>query len=129
MMDTEPFQEYEFSDPALERAAEEMGVSLATLIFISDALQYTPNYCGEEPYDVSNSRHCSAQEFCRAFICFAKDIFDAEYISALRMMNLDTSEKLGRLVYELIDRNLLQRQETDLLSDFDGQFDLSNGHL
>jgi uncharacterized repeat protein (TIGR04138 family) len=123
-MDSDVF-EYEGPDPALLSAANEMGVPIEALLFISDALLHTPNYCGEEPYDVVNSRPCSAKEFCRAFISFAMDLFGDDYISVLRMWNLDTSEKLGRVVYELIDRRLLEQQEGDLLSDFDGQFDLS----
>jgi uncharacterized repeat protein (TIGR04138 family) len=38
---------------------------------------------------------------------------------ALKLWGLDTSEKLGRVVYGLVDRGYMERQEGDAQSDFD----------
>jgi uncharacterized repeat protein (TIGR04138 family) len=90
-----------------------------------DSLHFAPQYCGDEPGDVdTDARHCTAAEYCRAFVQFAKDSFGPDYISALTLMELDTGEKLGRMVYELIRLGVVQQQEGDSQSDFEGLFDL-----
>jgi uncharacterized repeat protein (TIGR04138 family) len=107
------------------RAASEIGISVEGLEFVCDALRVTPQYRGEEPVDIKGPiRHCTAEEFCSAFVQFAQDTFGSDYRAALQIWNLDTSEKVGRVVYELIGRNLLEREDGDQQSDFDGRFDL-----
>ena len=109
-----------------DRVATEVGVPIEGLEFICDSLRYTPQYYGEEPDDVEGQvRHCGAVEFCGGFVRFAKDTFGGDFVTALKLWGLDTSEKLGRVVYYLIDVNLIERQDGDDQSDFDGQFDLT----
>src|SRR5215218_1042956 len=91
---------------AWNRAAAEIGIPVDGLEFVLDALNFTPQYCGDEPEDAgTQARHCTAEEFCNAFVRFAEDTFGSDYIAALKLWNLDTSEKLGHVVYELIGRN------------------------
>lgn len=106
--------------------ASEMGVPLEALQFVYDALQFAPQYAGEEPDDIdARMRHCSAAEFCEGFLLFAKDTFGrSDYVAILKAWSMSTSEEVGRIVYELVERGLLERQEGDKPSDFDGRFNL-----
>jgi hypothetical protein len=70
--------------------------------------------------------HCSAAEFCAFFVQFAKDQFGDEYVGVLKSWRLDTSEKLGRVIYVLVRRSLYQARYPDRESDFEGQFDFSS---
>jgi hypothetical protein len=62
---------------------------------------------------------------CRSFVRLAEDTFGADYIHVLSSWGLDTSEKLGQVVYFLARWSLVLRQYPDEQSDFDGQFNFS----
>jgi uncharacterized repeat protein (TIGR04138 family) len=105
--------------------AAELGIPFDALRFVWDAIEFAPQYHGHEP---GGGRfavpHLNAAEFCDAFLRYTKDMFGKRWEKELTDWNLDTSDKLGRVVFALIDRGLLQRDEHDRESDFDGQLDL-----
>jgi uncharacterized repeat protein (TIGR04138 family) len=109
-----------------EHVASEVGVPLEALGRLYEALEYAPQYSGEEPGKMGEpTRHCTAAELCQSWLLYAEALYGRhDYAEVLRSWGLSKSEDLGRLVYALIDRGHLAAQEGDRPSDFDGQFDL-----
>ncbi len=107
--------------------AEELDAPLEALEFLFEALQFAPQYAGEEPGDaVAPSRDCSIGELCHGFVRLAQDTYGCDYVDVLMNWDLATSEKLGELVFQLIARGLIERNEGDNQSDFIGRFDLAS---
>jgi uncharacterized repeat protein (TIGR04138 family) len=110
-----------------ERIEASTGVPLDGIRFIYATFNLKRQHASRSP-DVEQrpSSHCTAREFCRSFVQFAEETFGKQYFAALNSWGLNSSEKLGRVVFALVDRNLLWKQDGDLLSDFDGHFDFSD---
>lgn len=109
-----------------KRVASRTGVPLEGLGFIYDAFSFAQKCKAEDLGEADiGTRHCSAAEFCGSFVRLAQEKFGAEYVAALKSWRLDTSEKLGRVIYALVRRSVLKRQYPDCESDFDSQFDFS----
>jgi uncharacterized repeat protein (TIGR04138 family) len=114
-------------DKLWERVVSDLGIPLEGLQFLFDALYFAPQYAGEEPGDVLNeAQPCTAAELCRGILGFAKDTFGGEYAAILRSWGLHTSEKVGSVVYALIERGLMRPNDGDERNNFDRQFDLTN---
>jgi len=109
-----------------DEVASEIGVPVDALAFIYDTLDHACLPRTPVETAVLGVRHRTAQEYCQAFLKLAEDTFGGDYVDVLRSWGLETSENLGRVVYDLIHRNLLRQHEQDLQSDFNGQFDLTN---
>jgi uncharacterized repeat protein (TIGR04138 family) len=109
-----------------KRVSDSTGVPLEGLSFIYDACDFTQQSREHETGGIERRlRHFSAAEFCQSFVRLAQEKFGDESIAALRSWHLDSSEKLGRVIYRLIDHNIMQRRDGDAQSDFGGQFDFS----
>jgi uncharacterized repeat protein (TIGR04138 family) len=110
-----------------QQVSAECGVSIDGLSFMYDAFTFTQQSVANEIGETAIAgRHCTAAQYCDSFIRFAKDKFGEDYVAALSSYGLDTSEKLGQALYLLISRNLFGKQESDLQSDFDDQFNLAS---
>jgi uncharacterized repeat protein (TIGR04138 family) len=102
------------------------GVPLEGLSFTYAAFDFNRERITRESGGVEYpQRHCTGAEFCTAFVQLAKNTFGDDYIAALTSWQLNTSEKLGQIVFALVERKLIGKQEGDLQGDFDGQFDFS----
>jgi uncharacterized repeat protein (TIGR04138 family) len=109
------------------RVSASTGVPLDGLRFVYDVFDFMQQHeTSEASCPEKQKRHCTAAEYCEAFIGLAKEKFGADYVAALFSWNLETSDKLGRLFYALINRNLMGKQDSDHQNDFDGQFDFSS---
>jgi uncharacterized repeat protein (TIGR04138 family) len=105
-----------------QSVAADLGVPVNGLAFIYDAFDYMREKRGQTK---TEPRHCSAADYCDAVVQLAKHIFGEDYVSALKSWGLDTSEKVGCVIFKLVDRGLIDRQESDRESDFHDQFDFS----
>lgn len=104
-----------------------IGVPLEGLSFTYAAFDFNRERVTRESGGVEYpQRHCTAAEFCCAFVQLAKNTFGDDYIAALTSWQLNSSEKLGQIVFALADHNLIGKQDSDLQSDFNGQFDFSD---
>jgi uncharacterized repeat protein (TIGR04138 family) len=106
------------------KLAVETQLSPEAIDFILLALDYVPNYRGEEPGVFVSPQHSHGRDLCRAFVGLAKETYGTDYISKLTEWNLTTSEKLGDAVYRLIQSGGMEADEQDQRSDFDNQFDI-----
>lgn len=109
-----------------ERTSDSIGVPLEGLSFIYAALELSKKRAIAR---VSSNRgelaHCTADEFCGTFLALAKEKLGDDYAAALQSWGLETSKKLGRVIFALVDRNLIQKRASDQQSDFDGLFALT----
>jgi uncharacterized repeat protein (TIGR04138 family) len=106
--------------------AVKSGLHPEAVDFILRALEFVPNYRGEEPADASTPvAHSNAKDYCRAFVGLAKDTFGTEYTQVLSDWGLASSEQLGDAIYRLIECGVMDRNEEDQREDFDGVFDVS----
>lgn len=115
----------EYSEWACKIAVE-AGVSPEAVDFILQAIDYVPNYRGDEPGMPNSPQHSSGADLCRAFVGLAKDMYGAEYIAPLERWGLNTSEKLGRAVYRLVECGVIESHENDQIDEFDSQFNLTS---
>ena len=111
-------------DPRVE---EFMPIALAmdfpvdALVFVIDALRESPQYAGEEPGDVADqSRHCTAAELCHAITRYARDLWGKESTNVLRNMKILRSEDVGRIVFALVDADLIEATSDDQNEHFSG---------
>jgi uncharacterized repeat protein (TIGR04138 family) len=105
------------------------GIPKEIISFLFDAIRYAPNYNSEEPGDAKRpNRRCAIDKLCTAFVGFAEDTFEDEYASVLREWDLDTSEKLGRAVFRLVEVGGIRMTAGEQVSDFNGHFDLTKDY-
>jgi uncharacterized repeat protein (TIGR04138 family) len=111
-----------------KRFASRNDVPLEGLSFLYDTYRHAQESLVDDlDGPMAPRRHCSAAFICRWIVALAKSKFGDEYVAALGSWNLDTSEKVGNVVYALIRRGLMLRKYPDSQSDFDEQFDFSRG--
>jgi len=125
MHDDQPEQEAAGDQISWQELEARAGFPQDAIVFLLEAIQYTPQYHGEEPGDIDQPpRRCSAQELCRAFVLYAKDTYGEEYCEMLQEWGICRSEDLGQLVYKLREIGSIETDEDESLADFDNQFDL-----
>jgi len=105
--------------PDWTRVSFEIGVPPEALAFFYEVVDAVTQSTSNPP-----GTHCTAAEFCSGFLRYAHDRLGSDYRKMLRSWQIHTSEDLGGIVYELIDRGLMQKTESDQQMDFAGQFDL-----
>jgi uncharacterized repeat protein (TIGR04138 family) len=106
--------------------AASIGVPPDALGFTFDTFSYIreqklPNV----GYVALKPQHLTAAEFSAAFVELAKKTIGDEYAAALNSWGVGSSEKLGAVVFALVERKLIGKQDADQQSDFDGHFDFS----
>jgi uncharacterized repeat protein (TIGR04138 family) len=110
--------------------AASIGVPPDALGFTYDTFNYIrrqkfPNVS----YIALAPQHVTAAEFSAAFVELAKQTIGDEYAAALDSWGVETSEKLGAVVFALVERNLIGKQDADQQSDFAGHFDFSGSAM
>jgi uncharacterized repeat protein (TIGR04138 family) len=91
--------------------------------FLHDGLEHTTRLlygrvAPDEP------QHVSGQELCEGLRDLARERWGALAALVLRHWNIHSTRDFGEMVYFLIDLNLMGRQESDRIEDFDACFNL-----
>lgn len=96
--------------------AQEMGCPVGRVLFVlaalSDARKMRQRESGSEAGPLTAKEYCEYLLRCRG----------EDTPSVLRELGLRRSEDVGRIVFRLVTKGLVRRQESDLESDFDGVF-------
>jgi uncharacterized repeat protein (TIGR04138 family) len=69
------------------------------------------------------SLHVSGQQFCLGLRDYALQRYGLLARTVLRRWNIHTTEDFGRIVFALIDANLMRKTDQDTLDDFIGVYD------
>ena len=85
--------------------------------FVMESLDFTIRTAGER-------RHVSASELIDGMCTFAKDRFGLLAHTVLQGWGVRTTADIGKAVYQLVDAELLAKQETDQPTDFNIDCDL-----
>jgi uncharacterized repeat protein (TIGR04138 family) len=68
--------------------------------------------------------HVSGQELCAGAIDLARREFGRMARVVFRVWGINRTDDIGEIVFNLIDANLLSKQDSDQRADFHGLFDL-----
>ena len=93
--------------------------------FVVEALHFTQQRLSRpRPKSVDDeSAHISGQELCIGFREYASKAFGMLAGTVLRNWGIKTTDDVGRIVFELIDRGEMRKTERDRLSDFAHVYD------
>ncbi len=75
---------------------------------------------------LSKPRHVSGQELCNGLRDYALEQFGPMARTVLEYWGISKTEDFGRIVFNLIEANLLKKQDEDTLHDFQNVFDFSH---
>lgn len=84
---------------------------LGGYLFVLNGLEFYLMKIGEK-------RHVTGQEFARGLVEFASSQFGPLAPQVLAYWGIHTTDDLGYIVYNLIDINLMSKQDSDQLGDF-----------
>lgn len=102
--------------------AAELDTSFDALEFLYDALGFTPQYHGAE---ADSFLHSSGGQLCKTLLRYGRDLYGDDLEDQFREWGLPKSEDWGRIVFELVNRGLLEAEESDGPMDFANLFDLN----
>ena len=75
---------------------------------------------------LSKPRHVSGQELCNGLRDYALEQFGPMARTVLEYWGIRKTDDFGRIVFNLIEANLLKKQEEDSLRDFENVFEFSH---
>ncbi len=96
--------------------AQEMGCPTGTVLFVLGVLSDARKKRQRERGD--NAGSMTASEYCEYLLRCRGD----DTLAVLRELGLQRSEDVGRVVFALIEKGVIRRQESDAESDFAGLF-------
>ncbi len=95
--------------------------------FIEEALQYTQKCLHREPMDRApqeERHHVSGPELALGAIEYAKREFGMLAHAVFRQWNVQSTDDIGEIVFNLIEAEILFKNESDSREQFHGLFDL-----
>jgi uncharacterized repeat protein (TIGR04138 family) len=101
--------------------------------FLFEAYNHTQKMVGRSAEPTRESapaeNHVSGQELCAGAIDLARREFGRMARVVFRLWGINQTDDLGEIVFNLIDANLLSKQDSDQRSDFHAVFDLDEALL
>jgi len=97
-------------------AREQEKYDLQAYLFVFQALEFTLKRIGKR-------RHVSGAELLEGIRDFALLNFGAMGEAVFRQWGLESSMDFGRIVFALVEADLMSKTDTDDMSDFSGGFD------
>lgn len=96
--------------------------------FLSEGLQFTSQLVHGKPSDSAEEtpRHVSGQQLCEGLRQLAVQRWGRLAGLVLRRWGLRTTRDFGEMVFRLVERGLLGKQEADRVEDFDDVYDFDD---
>ena len=93
--------------------------------FLFDALRFTQTHLGRAdlPVDEENA-HITGQELLDGLRVYARQQFGLLARMVLAQWDIHTTDDIGRMVYELIERGEMRKTDRDDITDFYDHYDL-----
>lgn len=94
-------------------------------LFVFSALQFTQERLNRTAADVlrEEEAHINGRELCEGFRDLALQKFGMLTTTVLNRWGVHSTEDIGRIVFELIERGEMRKTENDSLDDFDDVYD------
>lgn len=98
--------------------------SLPAYLFIYESLAFTQKDLGRNRANLEASRrHVSGQELVAGIRKYSEELFGPMAPAVFRTWGLNSTQDFGRIVFNLVDSDLLGKTEQDSLDDFTDGFD------
>lgn len=113
-------------DPLRAVAKRDPRYRLDAYTFLYDALDTTVRLMAEARRasgDTADDQHVTGQELLEGMRVHAKRTFGPLAAQVWRSWGVRSTEDWGRIVFNLVDAELLRRQETDTIDDFKDGYD------
>ena len=111
----------------LQEVVKEVGVYPAeAYLFVQEGLTLTVEKAHAEQTDPDASRHVSGRQLCDGLRELAFRRWGRLAGTVLTRWNITTTLDFGRIVFAMVEHDLLQKTEEDTLDDFRNIFDLSS---
>ncbi len=96
--------------------ADELGLPANTISWISYAITALSERKS------SSSRHSNAREVCSALLRDLNEFYSGDIEAGLRNVEISCSEDVGRVVWGLVSKQVIQAEPEDNVSQFNGLF-------
>jgi len=112
---------------SIEQVAAEVGrYPVEAYYFIHEALAHTVQRVHGDPSKLPvGKRHVTGQQLCAGLRDVAIGKWGMLAGTVLRRWNITSTLDFGRIVFALVDNQLMQKQPTDRLEDFADVFDFN----
>jgi len=114
----------------LDILAHQTRYPLDAFLFVQQGLDFTVRRIHGEPRKrrtkQQDSRHVSGQQLCLGLRDYAIRQYGLLARTVLRRWNIHRSEDFGRIVFAMVDHNLMHKTEEDTISDFIDVFDFDD---
>lgn len=116
------------TDPLREICKRDRRYAIEAYQFLFDALEQAVKLTGRDQAEGA-SRHVSGQELLEGMRVHALRLFGPLAAAVWRSWGVNETLDWGRIVFRLIDAELLNRQEEDTIDDFRNGFDLDEAFV
>ena len=114
-------QDYEKS---LQDVIDEVGTYPAEAYhFVQSGLNYTVNNIHGPKADEATSRHISGQQLCEGLRDYARSQWGLLARTVLARWNITCTYDFGRIVFAMVENDLMQKTDEDSIEDFRNVFD------
>lgn len=104
---------------SLQYVVDEVGVYPAdAYLFVQQGLSYTVEKVHGEVTEPTASHHISGQDLCQGLREFALARWGLLARTVLARWNITSTLDFGRIVFAMVEHNLLQKTDDDSLTDF-----------
>ena len=110
------------SDPVRKLALSDRRYSPEAYSFLFESLDHAVRLAGRSGAQ-EGARHVTGQELLNGMREYARRIFGPMAAQVWRSWGIHSSLDWGRVVFKLVDAELLKRQESDTIDDFREGFD------
>ena len=95
-------------------------------LFVQDALSVAERNRSPRPDEpvAGESRHVTGRDLLEAIRQIARDRFGPLAPVVFRQWGVRATEDFGRVVFNMVDAELMRKQETDTIDDFKDGFDI-----
>ena len=92
--------------------------------FVREGLSFTAQKVHEHPESLAEAdRHISGQQLCLGLRDFAIERYGLRAPAVLRHWHITRTDDFGRIVFAMIEENLMSKTDDDTLEDFRAVYD------
>lgn len=107
---------------SIEEAARYSGIQEEAYHFVLEALQHAIDKVSQS--SGQGPRHLHAHELLDGFVDYCAIKFGMLADTVLREWNVTSNDDIAKIVYQLIELNILKKSDEDRFDDFEGAPDL-----
>jgi uncharacterized repeat protein (TIGR04138 family) len=111
-------------EKTLQDVIDEVGTyPAAAYHFVQSGLNYTVNHVHGEKTEEGVNRHVRGQQLCEGLRDYALSQWGLLARTVLARWNITSTLDFGRIVFAMVENDLMQKTDEDSIEDFRGVFD------